>query len=264
MYNIIHLLKCSSPALAQHFEESENSLKKLNEISIDFEKRLHNLEGEIGQRSLSRVGTLNAQSTDNVYTGENYPFLDDESSKYALIIVDGKGAKFIRFITGTHTFLNVKIVWSNNTLTIGANPDTNLNNYAVVIVGDWIDEGLGRFYEEYCKLYNKLYATIDTNNLIMKYIGTGTTGYEGTVDISKIPNFVDELTSGKLTLTLVKDNHYISDSLINNSTFVKTGNENAGSFYKRVQVDDNMQVIISCDNVYADNAKLSLKWHTIV
>ena len=160
MYNIIHLLKCSSPALAQHFEESENSLKKLNEISVDFEKRLHNLEGVIGQRSLARVGTLNAQSTDNVYTGENYPFLDDESSKYALIIVDGKGAKFIRFITGTHTFLNVKIVWSNNTLTIGANPDTNLNNYAVVIVGDWTDEGLGRFYEEYCKLYNKIYSTI--------------------------------------------------------------------------------------------------------
>ena len=160
MYNIIHLLKCSSPALAQHFEESENSLKKLNEISVDFEKRLHTLEGEIGQRSLARVGTLNAQSTDNIYTGENYPFLDDESSKYALIIVDGKGAKFIRFITGTHTFLNVKIVWSNNTLTIGANPDTNLDNYTVVIVGDWTDEGLGRFYEEYCKLYNKIYSTI--------------------------------------------------------------------------------------------------------
>lgn len=47
MYNIIHLLKCSSPALAKHFEESENSLKKLNEISVDFEKRLDNLEGEI-------------------------------------------------------------------------------------------------------------------------------------------------------------------------------------------------------------------------
>ena len=151
MYNIIHLLKCSSPALAQHFEESENSLKKLNEISVDFEKRLYTLEGEIGQRSLARVGTLNAQSTDNVYTGENYPFLDDESSKYALIIVDGKGAEFIKFITGTHTFLNVKIVWSNNTLTIGANPNTSLDNYAVVIVGDWIDEGLGRFYEEYCR-----------------------------------------------------------------------------------------------------------------
>lgn len=47
MYNIIHLLKCSSPALAKHFEESENSLKKLNEISVDFEKRLDNIEGEI-------------------------------------------------------------------------------------------------------------------------------------------------------------------------------------------------------------------------
>ena len=34
--------------------------------------------------------------------------------------------------------------------------------YAVVIVGDWTDEGLGRFYEEYCKLYNKNYAKIDT------------------------------------------------------------------------------------------------------
>ena len=47
MYNIIHLLKCSSPALAQHFEESENSIKKLGEISVDFEKRLDNIEGEI-------------------------------------------------------------------------------------------------------------------------------------------------------------------------------------------------------------------------
>lgn len=101
------------------------------------------------------------------------------------------------------------------------------------------------------------------NDLIMKYVGTGTTSYEGTVDISKIPNFVDALTSGDLTLTLVKDNHYIRDSLINYSTFVKAGSENAGSFYKRVQVDDNMQVIISCNNVYADNAKLSVKWLTI-
>ena len=102
------------------------------------------------------------------------------------------------------------------------------------------------------------------NDLIMRYIGTGTTGYEGTVDISKIPNFVDSLTSGDLTLTLVKDNHYIKDSLINHSTFVKQGSENAGSFYKRVQVDDNMWVIISCDNVYADNAKLSVKWQNQV
>lgn len=102
------------------------------------------------------------------------------------------------------------------------------------------------------------------NNLIMRYIGTGTSGYEGTVDISKIPNFVDALTSGDLTLTLIKDNRYIRDSLINYATFVKTGNENVGSFYKRVQVDDNMQVIVSCDNVYADNAKLSVKWQTQV
>ena len=47
MYNIIHLLKCSSPALAKHFEDSENSIKKLSEISVDFEKRLDALEGEI-------------------------------------------------------------------------------------------------------------------------------------------------------------------------------------------------------------------------
>ena len=47
MYNIIHLLKCSSPALAKHFEDSENSIKKLGEISVNFEKRLDNLEGEI-------------------------------------------------------------------------------------------------------------------------------------------------------------------------------------------------------------------------
>lgn len=94
------------------------------------------------------------------------------------------------------------------------------------------------------------------NDLIMKYVGTGTTGYEGTVDISKIPNFVDVLTSGDLTLTLIKDNHYIRDSLINYSTFAK----DAGSFYKQVQVDDNMLVKISCNNVYADNAKLSVKW----
>lgn len=166
MYNIIHLLKCSSPALAQHFEDTENSIKKLDEISVDFEKRLHTLEGEIGQRSLARIGTLNSQSTDNIYTGEMYPFLDDESSKYALIIVDGKAAEFIRFITGTHTFLNVKIVWSNNTLTIGFNPNTILNeNYTLVIVGDWVDEGLGRFYEEYCKLYNKIYSRFRTTSL---------------------------------------------------------------------------------------------------
>ena len=147
-------------------------------IMINFKQHMENihpcllehfeyLEGLIGQRSLARIGTLNAQSEDNVYTGEMYPFLDDESSKYALIIVDGKGAKFIRFITGTHTFLNVKIVWSNNTLTIGNNPDTNLDNYALVIVGDWTDEGLGRFYEEYCKLYNKIYAIIENKTTVV-------------------------------------------------------------------------------------------------
>lgn len=103
----------------------------------------------------------------------------------------------------------------------------------------------------------------DTNDLIMKYVGTGTTGYEGTVDISKIPNFVDALTSGDLTLTLVKDNHYIRDSLINYATFVKTGSKNVGQFYKKVQVDDNMFVEITCNNVYADNAKLSVKWFAV-
>lgn len=98
------------------------------------------------------------------------------------------------------------------------------------------------------------------HDLIMKYVGTGTTSYEGTVDISKIPNFVDALTSGDLTLTLIKDNHYIRDSLINCATFVKTGNENAGRFYRQLYVDDNMLVKISCNNVYADNAKLSVQW----
>lgn len=195
MYNIIQLLKCSSPALAQHFEESEKSLKKLNEISVDFEKRLHTLEGEIGQRSLARIGTLNSQSPNNVYTGEMYPFLDDESSKYALIIVEGKGAKFIKFVTGTHTFLNVKIMWSNHKLTIGANPETILDNYAVVIVGDWTDEGLGRFYEEYCKLYNKIYATIDT---ISMRVGSWTdiinTGYGA--------DFINQILSGNAKLIL--------------------------------------------------------------
>lgn len=99
-----------------------------------------------------------------------------------------------------------------------------------------------------------------SHDLIMKYAGTGTTKYEGTVDISKISNFVDALTSGDLSLTLVKDNHYIRDSLINYATFVKKGSENAGKFYKRVQVDDNMFVEIACNNVYADNAKLSVLW----
>lgn len=100
----------------------------------------------------------------------------------------------------------------------------------------------------------------DTNDLIMKYVGTGTSSYEGTVDISKIPNFVDALTSGDLTLTLIKDNHYIRDSLINSSTFVKQGSENTGYFFRQLYVDDNMLVKISCNNVYADNAKLSIQW----
>lgn len=98
------------------------------------------------------------------------------------------------------------------------------------------------------------------HDLIMKYVGTGTTSYGETVDISKIPNFVDALTSGNLTLTLIKDNHYIRDSLINCATFVKTGNENAGNFYRQLYVDDDMLVKISCNNVYADNAKLSVQW----
>lgn len=99
-----------------------------------------------------------------------------------------------------------------------------------------------------------------SHDLIMKYVGTGTTKYEETVDISKIANFVDALTSGDLTLTLIKDNHYIRDSLINSSTFVKQGSENTGYFFRQLYVDDNMLVKISCNNVYADNAKLSIQW----
>lgn len=99
-----------------------------------------------------------------------------------------------------------------------------------------------------------------SHDLIMKYVGTGTTKYEGTVDISKIANFVDALTSGDLTLTLIKDNHYIRDSLINSSTFVKQGSENTGYFFRKLYVDDDMLVKISCNNVYADNAKLSIQW----
>ena len=76
----------------------------------------------------------------------------------------------------------------------------------------------------------------------------------------KSPNFVDALTSGDLTLTLIKDNHYIRDSLINSSTFVKQGSENTGYFFRQLYVDDNMLVKISCNNVYADNAKLSIQW----
>ena len=99
-----------------------------------------------------------------------------------------------------------------------------------------------------------------SHDLIMKYAGTGTTKYEGAVEISKISNFVDALTSGDLTLTLVKGNRYIRESLINYSTFVKTGSENVGKFYKTVPFDDNMMVEIACNNVYADNAKLSVLW----
>ena len=97
------------------------------------------------------------------------------------------------------------------------------------------------------------------NNLIMQYVGTGTTSYEETIDISKIPNFVDALTSGDLTLTLIRNNRYIRESLINYSTFIKTGSENRGSFYKNVPFDEIMMVKISCDNVYADNATLLIK-----
>lgn len=112
------------------------------------------------------------------------------------------------------------------------------------------------------------------HDLIMKYggpsnlnaesIGAGGPSYEETVDISKIPNFVDALTSGKLTLTLVKDDYYVRESLINHSTFVKTGKENLGNFHKHVFVDNEMKVFISCNNVYADNAKLLVEWKPIV
>ena len=245
MYNIIHLLKCSSPALAKHFEDSENSIKKLGEISVDFEKRLHTLEGEIGQRSLARVGTLNAQSTDNVYTGENYPFLDDESSKYALIIIDGKGAKFIRFITGTHTFLNVKIVWSNNTLTIGANPDTNLDNYAVVIVGDWTDEGLGRFYEEYCKLYNKIYATISMR------VGSWT----DVINTRYGEDFFNQILSGDAKLILQNASRKYVINLL----------DGASIYDNKYQLtapigNTGYNIVITCDNVTSTNPIFTFKY----
>ena len=245
MYNIIHLLKCSSPALAQHFEESENSIKKLGEISVDFEKRLHTLEGEIGQRSLARVGTLNAQSTDNVYTGENYPFLDDESSKYALIIIDGKGAKFIRFITGTHTFLNVKIVWSNNTLTIGANPDTNLDNYAVVIVGDWTDEGLGRFYEEYCKLYNKIYSTISMR--VGSWTDVINTGYGA--------DFINQILSGDAKLILQNASRKYVINLL----------DGASIYDNKYQLtapigNTGYNIVITCNDITSTNPMFTFKY----
>ena len=245
MYNIIHLLKCSSPALAKHFEESENSIKKLGEISVDFEKRLHTLEGEIGQRSLARVGTLNSQSADNVYTGENYPFLDDESSKYALIIVDGKGAKFIRFITGTHTFLNVKIVWSNNTLTIGVNPDTNLNNYAVVIVGDWTDEGLGRFYEEYCKLYNKIYSTISMR--VGSWTDVINTGYGA--------DFINQILSGDAKLILQNASRKYVINLL----------DGASIYDNKYQLtapigNTGYNIVITCNDITSTNPMFTFKY----
>ena len=245
MYNIIHLLKCSSPALAQHFEDTENSIKKLDKISVDFEKRLHTLEGEIGQRSLARVGTINTQSTDNIYTGENYPFLDDESSKYALIIVDGKGAKFIRFITGTHTFLNVKIVWSNNTLTIGANPDTNLNNYAVVIVGDWIDEGLGRFYEEYCKLYNKIYSTISMK--VGSWTDVINTGYGA--------DFINQILSGDAKLILQNASRKYVINLL----------DGASIYDNKYQLtapigNTGYNIVITCNDITSTNPMFTFKY----
>lgn len=248
MYNIIHLLKCSSPALAKHFEDTEKSIKKLDKISVDFEKRLHTLEGEIGQRSLARIGTLNAQSTDNVYTGEMYPFLDDESSKYALIIVEGKGAKFIRFVTGTHIFLNVKIVWSNNTLTIGANPDTILDNYAVVIIGDWTDEGLGRFYEEYCKTYNKIYATIDTvYRTITSWSEIVNTGYGA--------DFIKEILSGNAKMILTYDAKKYVINLLDNATL-------DGNTYQLLTPigDTGYNININCNDTTSSNPVFTIKY----
>ena len=206
------------------------------------------LEGIIGQRSLARVGTLNAQSTDNVYTGENYPFLDDESSKYALIIVDGIGAKFIRFITGTHTFLNVKIVWSNNTLTIGANPDTNLNNYAVVIVGDWTDEGLGRFYEEYCKLYNKIYS-IFRNNFLR--IGS----WKDNITIKYGRDFINFILSGDAKLILENaSKKYVIDLLDGASIY--------DNRYELTAPIGNLgyDVVITCDDTASTDAIYTIRY----
>lgn len=248
MYNIIHLLKCSSPALAKHFEDSENSIKKLGEISVDFEKRLHTLEGEIGQRSLARIGTLNSQSNDNVYTGEMYPFLDDESSKYALIIVEGKGAKFIRFITGTHIFLNVKIVWSNNKLTIGFNPDTILDNYAVVIVGDWVNEGLGRFYEEYCKLYNKIYATIDT---ISMRVGSWT----DVINKGYGADFINQILSGNAKLILQNASKKYVINLLNGASIYDNK-------YELTAPIGNLgyNIVITCNDTASTNPIFTFKY----
>lgn len=248
MYNIIQLLKCSSPALAQHFEESERSLKKLNEISVDFEKRLHTLEGEIGQRSLARIGTLNAQSTDNVYTGEMYPFLDDESSKYALIIVEGKGAEFIKFVTGTHIFLNAKIVWSNHKLTIGANPDTILDNYAIIIVGDWTDEGLGRFYEEYCKLYNKIYATIDTiYRTVTSWTDVVNTGYGA--------DFINEILAGNAKMILTNEAKKYVINLLDGAIF----NDNGYELFTPIG-DTGYNIDITCNDITSTNPIFTIKY----
>lgn len=250
MYNIIQLLKCSSPALAQHFEESEKSLKKLNEISVDFEKRLHSLEGEIGQRSLAQIGTLGPQSTDNIYTVENYPFLDDESSKYALIIVDGVGAKFIRFVTGTHTFLNVKIVWwKNNNLTIGYQDNGHgYEKYAVVIVGDWTDEGLGRFYEEYCKLYNKIYAKIDT-------IYRTVTSWDEVVNTGYGADFINEILAGNAKMILTNEAKKYVINLLNGAIF----NGNSYELFTAIG-DTGYNINITCNDITSSNPIFTIKY----
>lgn len=250
MYNIIQLLKCSSPALAQHFEESEKSLKKLNKISVDFEKRLHTLEGEIGQRSLARIGTLGPQSTDNIYTVENYPFLDDESSKYALIIVDGVGANFIRFVTGTHTFLNVKIVWwENNNLTIGYQDNGHgYEKYAVVIVGDWTDEGLGRFYEEYCKLYNKIYAKIDTiYRTVTSWAEVVNTGYGA--------DFINEILAGNAKMILTNEAKKYVINLLDGAIF----NGNGYELFTPIG-DTGYNIDITCNDITSTNPIFTIKY----
>lgn len=250
MYNIIQLLKCSSPALAQHFEESEKSLKKLNEISVDFEKRLHTLEGEIGQRSLARIGTLGPQSTNNIYTVENYPFLDDESSKYALIIVDGVGANFIRLVTGTHTFLNVKIVWwENNNLTIGYQDNGHgYEKYAVVIVGDWTDEGLGRFYEEYCKLYNKIYAKIDTiYRTVTSWAEVVNTGYGA--------DFINEILAGNAKMILTNEAKKYVINLLDGAIF----NGNGYELFTPIG-DTGYNIDITCNDITSTNPIFTIKY----
>lgn len=250
MYNIIQLLKCSSPALAQHFEDSEKSIKQLNELSVDFETRLHTLEDEIGQRSLARIGTLGPQSTDNIYTVENYPFLDDESSKYALIIVDGVGANFIRFVTGTHTFLNVKIVrWENNNLTIGYQDNGHgYEKYAVVIVGDWTDEGLGRFYEEYCKLYNKIYAKIDTiYRTVTSWTDTVNTGYGA--------DFINEILAGNAKMILTNEAKKYVINLLDGAIF----NGNGYELFTPIG-DTGYNIDITCNDITSTNPIFTIKY----